>query len=53
MLSNETLDYIKEKLLVCFYDPHAPVRKSVSSIMSKMLERGGFYFWKELIPFLI
>jgi hypothetical protein len=52
MLSNETLDYVKQKLLVAFYDPSPNVRRSVSSTMSTMLVKGGFYFWKELVPFL-
>lgn len=52
MLSNETLEYVKQKLLVAFYDPSPQVRKSVSSTMSTMLVKGGFYFWRELVPFL-
>jgi hypothetical protein len=52
MLSNETLDYIKERLLIAFYDPEVNVRRVVGSIMSAYMVRGGFYSWKGLIEFL-
>jgi hypothetical protein len=52
MLTNETLEYIKSQLLVAFYDPEYNVRKTVGSIMSTYMVRGGFYSWSNLIEFL-
>lgn len=52
MLSNESLEYIKEKLIAAFFDPVYAVRKTVGSIMSMILVKGGFYCWRDLIDFL-
>ncbi|TNV74224.1 hypothetical protein FGO68_gene12531 [Halteria grandinella] len=52
MFTNETMEYLKERLLIAFYDPEYNVRKTVGSIMSIYLVRGGFYSWKGLIEFL-
>lgn len=51
-LSNETLEYIKQRLMIAFYDPEYSVRKTVGSIMSTFLVRGGYYSWSNLIEFL-
>jgi hypothetical protein len=46
------IDYIKERLLLAFYDPEYTVRKTVSSTMSSLIVKGGFYIWPNLIEFL-
>ena len=51
-LSTPTIDYLKERLLIAFYDPELKVRKTVSSIMSTLIVKGGFYIWPSLIEFL-
>ena len=51
-LSMPVIDYIKERLLVAFYDPEHAVRKTVGSIMSTLIVKGGFYIWPGLIEFL-
>ena len=51
-LSDQTLEYIKERLLIAFYDPAYIVRKTVGSIMSMFLVKGGYYSWPTLIEFL-
>ena len=52
MLANETIEFIKTRLLVAFFDPEYNVRKTVSSIMSTLIVKGGFYIWPNLIEFL-
>ena len=44
-IAMETLNYIKEKLMIAFYDPEQAVRKSVSSAMSTIIVKGGYYAW--------
>ena len=51
-LTMPVIDYIKERLLIAFYDPEYSVRKTVSSIMSTLIVKGGFYIWPGLIEFL-
>jgi hypothetical protein len=51
-LSTPVIEYIKERLLIAFYDPEYSVRKTVSSIMSTLIVKGGFYIWPRLIEFL-
>jgi hypothetical protein len=46
------IDYIKQRLLLAFYDPEYTVRKTVSSTMSSLIVKGGFYIWPNLIEFL-
>jgi hypothetical protein len=52
-LSNESIEYIKARMLIAFYDPEYNVRKAVGSIMSTMIVKGGFYIWPDLLHFLI
>ena len=52
-LSNETIQYIKARLLIAFHDPEYNVRKTVGSIMSTLIVKGGFYIWPDLLQFLI
>jgi len=40
-------------LLIAFYDPEYSVRKTVGSIMSTLIVKGGFYIWPDLLKFLI
>jgi hypothetical protein len=51
-IPQDTTNYVKEKLLVAFYDPEYVVRKTVSSVMSIIILKGGFHIWPELISFL-
>jgi non-SMC mitotic condensation complex subunit 1 len=51
-LTMPVIDYVKERLLLAFYDPDEKVRKTVSSIMSTLIVKGGFYIWPNLIEFL-
>jgi len=44
--------YIEEKLKTAFYDEHVEVRKTVSSVMSMIMVRGGFNAWPDLLTFL-
>jgi transportin-1 len=48
-LSNESIQYIKQRLLLAFYDPEYNVRKTVGSIMSTLIVKGGFYIWPDLL----
>jgi len=41
----DTINYVKEKLLIAFYDPEYNVRKTVSSVMSILIVKGGFHIW--------
>ena len=38
--------------MIAFYDQHYNVRKTVASIMSMIIVKGGFYAWPHLIEFL-
>ena len=38
--------------MIAFYDQHYNVRKTVASIMSTIIVKGGFYAWPHLIEFL-
>lgn len=51
-LNMPVIEYIKERLLLAFYDPEYIVRKTVSSTMSTLIVKGGFYIWPNLIEFL-
>lgn len=51
-LNTPVIDYIKERLLLAFFDPDEKVRKTVSSIMSTLIVKGGFFIWPNLIEFL-
>lgn len=48
----DTINYVKEKLLIAFFDPEYTVRKTVSSVMSILIVKGGFHIWPELLEFL-
>lgn len=48
----DTIEYVKEKLIVAFYDPEYFVRKTVSSIMSTIMLKGGYHIWPNLLDFL-
>lgn len=48
----ETINYVKEKLLIAFYDPDYQIRKTVSSAMSSIIEIGGFNMWPNILEFL-
>ena len=48
-----TIYYIQEKLKIAFMDDLAVVRKTVSSVMSMIIVRGGFNVWPDLLKFLI
>lgn len=37
---------------MAFYDPQIEVRKTVSSVMSMVMVRGGFNAWPDLLTFL-
>ena len=47
--SNESIQYIKGRLLLAFHDPEYNVRKTVGSIMSTLIVKGGFYIWPDLL----
>ncbi|CDW78644.1 transportin-1 isoform 1 [Stylonychia lemnae] len=47
----DTINYVKDRLLVAFYDPEYTVRKTVSSVMSILVVKGGFHIWPELLSF--
>ncbi len=38
--------------MIAFYDPEYIVRKTVGSLMSTLIVRGGYYIWPEAIDFL-
>ena len=44
--------YIEERLKIAFFDAHIEVRKTVSSVMSMIMVRGGYNAWPDLLPFL-
>ena len=44
--------YIEERLKRAFYDPQVEVRKTVSSVMSMIMVRGGYNAWPDLLTFL-
>ena len=44
--------FIEERLKAAFYDEHLEVRKTVSSVMSMIIVRGGFNAWPDLLRFL-
>ena len=44
--------YIEERLKRAFYDPQVEVRKTVSSVMSMIIVRGGYNAWPDLLTFL-
>ena len=44
--------FIEDRLKAAFYDEHLEVRKTVSSVMSMIMVRGGFNAWPDLLHFL-
>ena len=44
--------YVQERLKQAFFDSSLVVRKTVSSVMSMIIVRGGFNAWPELLTFL-
>jgi hypothetical protein len=48
----KSIYYIQDKLKLSFYDEHVEVRKTVSSVMSMIIVRGGFNAWPDLLEFL-
>lgn len=48
----DTINFVKEKLIIAFYDPEYAVRKTVGSVMSILIVKGGFHIWPELLEFL-
>jgi hypothetical protein len=48
----DTIEYVKERLKIAFYDMDYTVRKTVSNVMSMIVVRGGFNVWPDLLPFL-
>jgi len=48
----DTINFVKEKLVQAFFDPEYMVRKTVSSVMSMLIVKGGFHIWPELLNFL-
>ena len=51
-INPESIEYVKVKLKQAFYDVDYTIRKTVSSIMSKIIVKGGFNAWSDLLPFL-
>ena len=45
----DSINFIKEKLKLAFYDPDYNVRKSVSSVMAMIIVRGGINIWPDLL----
>jgi hypothetical protein len=48
----ESINFIKEKLMIAFYDTEYTIRKTVSSIMAMIIVKGGFNIWPDLLNFL-
>ena len=48
----DTINFCKDKLMIAFYDPHYNVRKTVSSIISMIIVKGGINIWPEVLNFL-
>ena len=48
----QAIYYIEERLKIAFFDSQVEVRKTVSSVMSMIMVRGGFNAWPDLLPFL-
>ena len=48
----ESINFIKEKLMIAFYDYEVNVRKTVSSIISMIIVKGGINIWPEVLKFL-
>ena len=48
----QAIYYIEERLKVAFYDVHVEIRKTVCSVMSMIMVRGGFNAWPDLLTFL-
>jgi len=51
-IGTETINYIKDKLLAAFYDPVYEIRKTVSSVISMIIVRGGLAIWPQIMKFL-
>ena len=45
----ESIEYIKDRLKTAFYDPDFVIRKTVSSVMSMIVVRGGYNVWPDLL----
>lgn len=48
----KSIYYIQGKLKEAFYDEAAVVSKTVGSVMSMIMVRGGFNAWPDLLPWL-
>jgi hypothetical protein len=48
----DTINFIKEKLMLAFYDSEYVIRKTVSSIMAMIIVKGGFNIWPDILTFL-
>lgn len=49
----DTINFIKDKLKIAFYDKEYSVRKTVSSVMAMIIVRGGINIWPDLLQFLV
>lgn len=52
-ISMQTIYYVQEKLKTAFMDESEQVRKTVASVMSIIIVRGGFNVWPDLLRFLV
>ena len=48
----EGIYYIQFRLREAFYDESKEIRKTVCSVMSMIMVRGGFNAWQDLLQFL-
>ena len=48
----DTINYVKDRLKVAFYDSDYSIRKTVSSVMSMIMVKGGYNIWPDLLQFL-
>lgn len=50
--NTESLNFIKDKLVLGFTDPDPKVRKGVITLMTTMIKKGGYRSWPALLDFL-
>lgn len=51
-LSEDCVEYIKSMLFACFNDSETAIRKSVSSLITTIIFKGGFQRWPLLLEFM-
>jgi hypothetical protein len=49
----ENIEYIKGKLEIAFFDKDGFIRKTVASLISTIIVKGGFHVWTKIFDFLV